>query len=110
MRTSIIPTTLFAFSVDNTKFIETSKALSKHLKHISNLDVDCFVDNDQIYILELNCRFGGQYPFSHNAGADFPKQIIEWLNNKPTNSRLITPNIGVTSCKELNPVVMYHGK
>lgn len=97
--------------VDSTPFLEVGKMLSENLKHIANLDVDCFVtDSGDIYVLELNCRFGGQYPFSHNAGVDFPKQIIEWLRGKKTDENLITPRIGTKSCKELNPVIFDDGK
>ena len=92
--------------VDCTPFLGIGEELSKNLKHIANLDVDCFViASHDIYVLELNCRFGGQYPFSHNAGVDFPKQIIEWLKGNGTQENLITPQIGVRSCKELSPVV-----
>lgn len=92
---------------DNKIFLPVAEKLSRSLKHIANLDVDCFVANDnRIYVLELNCRFGGQYPFSHIAGANFPLQIIEWIENKPTNPDLITAQIGTVGCKELTPVVL----
>ena len=88
-------------------FLTIGKKLSESLKHIANLDVDCFLDdNNNIYVLELNCRFGGQYPFSHLAGVDFPKQIVEWLEGKPSNSKFYTPTIGTISCKDLVPVKM----
>ncbi len=97
--------------VDNTPFEKLGKRLSENLRHIANLDVDCFLtDKGEIYVLELNCRFGGQYPFSHNAGVDFPKQIIEWLKGKTTDLSLVTPQIGVISCKELTPVVFSYGE
>lgn len=93
--------------VDPTPFVATGTKISKSLRHIANLDVDCFVTSDgEVYVLEMNCRFGGQYPFSHLAGANFPKQIVEWLVGKPTNPSLISPKIGVESCKDLNPVVL----
>ena len=93
--------------VDNTPFIPIGQTLSKNLKHIANLDVDCFLnDKGEAYVLELNCRFGGQYPFSHLAGVDFPKQIIEWLKGNDTNKKYITPKIGIKSCKDLTPVVI----
>lgn len=92
--------------VDPAPFITTGTTISKSLRHIANLDVDCFVTPDgDIYVLEMNCRFGGQYPFSHLAGANFPKQIVEWLEGKPTNLSLTSPTIGIESCKDLNPVV-----
>ena len=65
--------------VDCSSFVELSKSLSLNLPHVANLDVDVFKTEDgRILVLELNCRFGGQYPFSHLAGVDFPKQIVEW--------------------------------
>lgn len=92
--------------VDNHPFIKVGETLSNNLKHIANLDVDCFLDEKgNVYVLELNCRFGGQYPFSHLAGVDFPKQIIEWLKGNETQSQYVTPTIGVISCKDLTPVI-----
>ena len=93
--------------VPNTQFLEVGKKLSAGMKHIANLDVDCFIDdNGKLYILEMNCRFGGQYPFSHIAGVDFPRQIVEWLSGNGTKQELITPTIGVESCKDLTPVII----
>lgn len=92
--------------VDNAPFIKIGITLSENLKHLANLDVDCFVDAvGNVYVLELNCRFGGQYPFSHNAGVDFPRQIILWRKGIETDMSLLTPKIGVISCKDLNPVI-----
>jgi carbamoyl-phosphate synthase large subunit len=31
----------------------------------------------------MNPRFGGGYPFSHMAGADYPAAIVSWLEDKP---------------------------
>ena len=93
--------------VDPEPFIHIGKTLSRNLSHIANLDVDCFMnEKGEVYVLELNCRFGGQYPFSHLAGVNFPKQIVEWLKGNPTEQTLITPTIGVKSCKDLTPVMM----
>lgn len=92
--------------VDASSFVAIGKKISEKMRHIANLDIDCFMTpTGDIYVLEMNCRFGGQYPFSHLAGADFPKQIVEWLEGNPTDSNLVTPTIGVESCKDLNPVI-----
>lgn len=93
--------------IDSTPFVGIGKKLSQTMKHIANLDVDCFTDQDgKIFVLELNCRFGGQYPFSHLAGVDFPTQIVMWLNGFNTITENITPQIGTISCKDLHPVVI----
>ena len=53
----------------------------------------------------MNCRFGGQYPFTHNAGVNVPLQIIKWLNGEEVDKSLVIQKNGVRSCKELCPVV-----
>ena len=91
-----------AETVDSTPFELIARKISKHLGHICNLDVDCFVDeNNDIYILEMNCRFGGQYPFTHNAGVNIPLQIIEWLKGHPTCMNLLSQINGVKGSKDL---------
>lgn len=88
-------------------FIPIAMKISDILKHVANLDVDCFVTSQgEIYVLEMNCRFGGQYPFSHLAGADFPKQIIEWIRGQGTSIKNINPLIGVMGCKDLTPIII----
>jgi carbamoyl-phosphate synthase large subunit len=93
--------------VDSKRFESIAIIIADKLKHIANLDVDCFVTaNKEIFVLEMNCRFGGQYPFSHLAGVDFPTQIVKWLRGEITDRNLITPQIGVVGCKELTPVIL----
>lgn len=93
--------------VDPSNFEQISHIISDNLKHISILDVDCFVTaKNEIYVLEMNCRFGGQYPFSHLAGANIPLQIIKWLQGHPTDNMLLTPRIGVVGCKDITPVLV----
>lgn len=96
-----------AETVNPLQFESVAKNISVHLKHIANLDVDCFVtESGDIYVLEMNCRFGGQYPFTHNAGVNIPLQIIRWLEGAPTDYSLVKQKNGVKSCKELYPVVI----
>lgn len=95
-----------AETVDPKIFEDVASRISEHLRHIANLDVDCFVtDEGDIYVLEMNCRFGGQYPFTHNAGVNIPLQIIKWLDGEQTDMCILTQKNGVRSCKELVPVV-----
>jgi carbamoyl-phosphate synthase large subunit len=49
------------------------------LKHIGNLDCDVFEKDGEYYLLELNPRFGGGYPFTHCSGGNYVKAIISWL-------------------------------
>jgi carbamoyl-phosphate synthase large subunit len=93
--------------VDSSMFLTTSKIIAESLKHIGNLDTDCFVtENKEIYILEMNCRFGGQYPFSHLSGVDFPAQIIRWCNNEKTDEKLLHFQEGLLLAKNIVPVII----
>jgi carbamoyl-phosphate synthase large subunit len=68
-----------AISIIDERFEKLGSELSNQLKHLGNLDCDIFVTKDKIYVLELNPRFGGGYPFSHEAGINTAAIYIEWL-------------------------------
>jgi len=94
--------------VDNYAFNNISLNISKSLKHIANLDVDCFVTSSgEIFVLEMNCRFGGQYPFSHIAGVNYPLQIIKWINGDTENDpNLLRAKTGIMGCKEIDLAIL----
>lgn len=47
------------------------------------ITVQCFLTpNDEIKFIEINPRFGGGFPLSLQAGADFPRWIIEMMLGK----------------------------
>ena len=100
--------TKMAQTIQDKKFEDLSKLISSSLKHISDLDIDCFLTKTgEIIVLEMNCRFGGQYHFAHLAGARFHKQIIEWLSGNPTDEKYISYNTNVTGYKDSPHVVRF---
>lgn len=68
-----------AISIIDPSFETIGKTIGTHLKHLGNLDCDVLEKDGQLYVLELNPRFGGGYPFSHEAGVNTPAIYIEWL-------------------------------
>lgn len=83
------------------------EALSRDLGHAANLDVDVFVCGDKAYILELNARFGGGYPFSHIAGVNLPKAIVKWLSGEAVHAEeLLSEKCGVLAQKEISIIKM----
>lgn len=64
--------------------------IGNSLKHIGNLDCDVFTRNGEYFLLELNPRFGGGYPFSHISGADFPSAICAWIEGNRFNTEGFT--------------------
>ena len=53
--------------------------IGRSLGHIGNLDCDIFENDSGYYLIEMNPRFGGGYPFSHLAGANYPAAICAWI-------------------------------
>lgn len=96
-----------AVTVSPVQFEDVGRVLSKNLKHMALLDVDCIIDeSNNLYVLEMNCRFGGQYPFTHNSGVNVPLQIIKWLSGKSVDFSILNQKDGVVSCKEISPTIM----
>lgn len=87
--------------VDHPEICDTLQRLGKCTRHIANMDCDIFLVNGIPYILELNARFGGGYPFSHMAGCDLPGAIVHWLDGKPVSEQMLTAEIGYLGFKEL---------
>lgn len=88
-----------AQTVDNAEIRAIGRTLGNELKHIGNLDVDVFEKDGQYYVLELNPRFGGGFPFSYEAGVNFPKAIIEWLKGNEIEDTMLQPRFGETYAK-----------
>lgn len=83
-----------AITVNNNELSEIGRCLGENLHHIGNLDCDVIERNGEYYVLELNPRFGGGYPFSYEAGVNFPKAIIKWSLGEDIDDILLRPRIG----------------
>lgn len=88
-----------ATTVDIPKIRELGKELSSITRHIANMDMDVFVSHGKIYILDMNARFGGGYPFSHIAGVNLPLAIVKWLRGEKVSLDILIPQIGITAQK-----------
>ena len=71
-----------AKSIIDPRFEQLGQAIGEKLNHIGNLDCDVFESEGTLYVLELNPRFGGGYPFSHEAGMNTAKTYVSWLNDE----------------------------
>jgi carbamoyl-phosphate synthase large subunit len=76
-----------AISVIDPNITFVGETIGKSLKHYGNLDCDVFVDEGNIYVLELNPRFGGGYPFSHEAGANTVATYLSWIKGESNYQR-----------------------
>lgn len=87
--------------VDVPEIKAEAQRLGKLTGHVANMDCDVFLVDGMAYILEMNARFGGGYPFSHMGGCDLPRAIVNWVENKPVAPELLQARIGLRGYKEL---------
>lgn len=68
-----------AVSIIDENIQKIGEVIGTELRHLGNLDCDIFVSDGDYYLLELNPRFGGGYPFSHEAGINTSGIYLHWL-------------------------------
>jgi len=57
------------------------------------LNVQAFVNNDEIKVIEINPRFGGGFPLAYRAGADMPGWLISEKLGRPIRLKEWQPDL-----------------
>ncbi len=86
-----------AESVRHEQLEAIGEEIGRHLGHVGVLDCDAIANASGCYVLDINPRIGGGYPFSHLAGANIPAALAAWMRGEepePTWLRA-TPHIRV---------------
>lgn len=91
---------------------ELGRAISGGFGHVGNMDVDVILDPDNMrpYVIDMNARFGGGYPFSHLAGADLPRAYLAWAEGREAEPAWLTAKPHVHGYKELTVKLFDEGK
>ena len=87
--------------------METGEKLARAFGPRGLIDVDIIMDGSLTpYIIDINARFGGGYPFSHLAGADVPRAYVLWMQGRDEEARACcrSARAGVRGYKEIVPV------
>ena len=92
-----------AVTVEDRPLQKLGETIGKYLGHVGNLDCDVFVNENGAYVLELNPRFGGGYPFSQVAGANLPAALLAWARGEKLNPEWlqVTPGVAAAKCDRL---------
>ncbi len=88
-------------TVEEPALFAEAERLGKLTKHIGNMDCDFFLVDGRPYVLEMNARFGGGYPFSHVAGCNLPRALVNWVSGQEVLPEWLTAKSGVRAYKEL---------
>lgn len=88
---------------------QLGQAVGQALGHVGMVDCDAFVCDGRAYVIEMNPRFGGGYPFSHAAGANVPAALIAWTNGERPDPDWLRVDAGVKTIKCEQLVVLSRG-
>ena len=78
------------------RFLNLAKKISFKLKHIGNLDIDFLINKKKIYVIDLNPRFGGGYPFTHEYGYNYIEALLDLSINKNKKIKFQSKNNKIT--------------
>ena len=86
-----------ATTVDHPRLEAVGALIGRRLGHRGIMDCDAFVDGDDVWVIDLNPRFGGGYPFSHLAGANLPAALVAWAEGSRVDPAWlrVTPNVTI---------------
>jgi carbamoyl-phosphate synthase large subunit len=87
--------------VEDPQLLALARRLAGLTRHVGVMDLDLIVSDGIPYILEMNARFGGGYPFSHLAGVNMPAAITAWLRGEEADPAFFRPRIGVVGQKDI---------
>jgi carbamoyl-phosphate synthase large subunit len=92
-----------AVTVQDDRLEMIGQIIGEKLGHIGLLDCDAFITRQGCYVIDMNPRIGGGYPFSHIAGANLPAALIAWASGQtPEPAWLnIEPNVTASRCDDL---------
>lgn len=94
-----------AITVAPEDFEDLARRLAVAVPHRAGMDVDVIVDGQQrMWVIDVNPRFGGGYPFSHVAGADVPAAIVGWLTGATTGEQHLRYEAEVVGSKSVEIV------
>ena len=77
-----------ARSFKDQNLFDLIKSAVEEIGYTYMIDMDVFKVNGEYYISEVNPRFGGGYPHAYESGVNFPKFIINSLNNIENKEQL----------------------
>lgn len=94
-------------TVNSTRFVDIAKKISANINQKGIVSIDCIEHNNELYVIEINCRISGHYPLSHLAGVNYPKMLLTWLKGGSDVSQYCTFKLGLKITKDIVPVVIY---
>lgn len=94
-----------AATVDPRPFAGIGSALCGLTRHRGLIDTDVIVDDrGRPWLIDVNPRFGGGYPFSHLGGANAPAAVVGWALGRAVDTSWIRADPQIVSSKSVDVV------
>ena len=74
--------------ISNKNILNMCKNISELILHNFLVDIDMIEMNKKFYIIDINPRIGGGYPFTHTAGFDMIKYLLKQIYSKKNQIKL----------------------
>ena len=89
--------------VDFPELARIGETIALNLQHPYLLDVDLMLNEGVSYVMDMNPRISGGFPFSRMAGVRYPEALVRWLQHDDEDlASLLIPEIGKLSMKGLS--------
>ena len=98
-----------AVTVNEPRLESLGRTLGQQLRHAGSIDCDVMATSEGFFVVDINPRLGGGYPFSHLAGADLPAALIAWGNGEEPDEAWLRSRPGVVSSRFDGMVIVDHG-
>lgn len=87
------------------RFEAIARSVTKAVPHPGTVDVDVLEDkNGDLWVIDINPRFGGGYPLSHVAGAKIPSAYVAWRQGDTADQSWLCSDVGVVAGKYVEAV------
>jgi carbamoyl-phosphate synthase large subunit len=73
--------------------------IGRRLGHVGVLDCDAIANASGCYVVDINPRIGGGYPFSHLAGANIPAAIVAWMRDRQPDPAWLRATPGIRGAR-----------
>lgn len=92
-----------AVTLDQEFGLSHSAAFAELTKHRGTWGLDCIERDGLLYVLDVNPRFTGDYPFNQLAGANVPAVMLAWASGSPPDPNWLRRPGGVWGYKDIVP-------
>ena len=100
-----------AQSEGTTRFRPLGERVAAAIPHVGLIDTDVIEDPaGEQWLIDVNPRFGGGYPFSHLAGANAPMAYVWWSRGHDAGVEHLEYETDVVSSKYPEAAVVFRGR